>query len=135
LTYLWLIPVVGMYLWLLFSKTKQVSFLFIITFLSSFFIFSKLFTPQYWLWVLFLLPFLNVHKSKLLWAIVFSSSIATAITQFIYPLHYFDFLGFFYSQDKNFEYLFWIYLVEIGCMFITAILALKLCFEERKIKH
>lgn len=135
LTYLWMIPVAGMYLWLLLSKTKQLSFLFVITFLSSFFVFSKLFTPQYWLWVLFLLPFLNLQKSKLMWAIVVCASIATAITQYIYPLNYFDFLGFFYNQDKKFEYLFWIYLVEIFCMFITAILALKLYFEEQKIKH
>jgi hypothetical protein len=131
LTYLWLIPVVLMYIWLLFSKTKQLSFLFVVTFLTSFFLFSKLFTPQYWLWVLFLLPFFY-HQSKKYWALVISACLATAITQFIYPLHYFDFLGYFYSRNMDFEYLFWIYLVEIGCMGITAGVALFLYLQELK---
>lgn len=134
LTYLWIIPVSGMYIWLLFSKTKKPSFVFIITFLSSFFIFSKLFTPQYWLWILFLLPFLNLKNSKLTWAMIIFSSLATGITQFIYPLHYFDFLGFFYNENKDFEYLFWIYLVEITCMIITACLALSLIIKTKTVE-
>jgi hypothetical protein len=132
LTYLWMIPVALLYLWLLLSKTKQASFLFVITFLSSFFIFSKLFTPQYWLWILFLLPLINFGRSKLLWALVIFAALATAITQFIYPLHYFDFLGYFYSRNQDFEYLFWIYLIEISFMIITAILAFISYFRDRK---
>lgn len=135
LTYLWMIPVALMYLWLMFSKTKQASFLFIITFLSSFFIFSKLFTPQYWLWILFLLPFLNFGRSKLMWGMVIFAALATIITQFIYPLNYFDFLGYFYSRNQDFEYLFWIYLIEISFMILTAILALKLYFKETVVKN
>lgn len=132
LTYLWLIPVAGMYLWLLFSKTKQASFLFVITFLSSFFIFSKLFTPQYWLWVLFLLPFLPAKGSYSQWVMISTAALATAIIQFIYPLHYFDFLAFFYSQAKQYEYLFWLYILEISCMITTAILALVIYIKHLK---
>lgn len=39
LTYLWIIPVGAFYIWLWFSKTKQANFLFVITFLMSFFVF------------------------------------------------------------------------------------------------
>jgi hypothetical protein len=129
LTYLWIIPVGLMYLWLVLSKTKQAHFLFVITFLSSFFIFSKLFTPQYWLWVLFLLPFLPIRFKKY-WALVVTAALAAAITQFIYPLHYFDFLGYFYSQNTNFEYLFWIYQIEISGIILTALLAIALYLKE-----
>ena len=129
LTYLWIIPVGLMYLWLVLSKTKQAHFLFVITFLSSFFIFSKLFTPQYWLWVLFLLPFLPIRFKKY-WALVVAAALAAAITQFIYPLHYFDFLGYFYSQNTNFEYLFWIYQIEISGIILTALLAIALYLKE-----
>jgi hypothetical protein len=117
------------YLWLVLSKTKQAHFLFVITFLSSFFIFSKLFTPQYWLWVLFLLPFLPIRFKKY-WALVVTAALAAAITQFIYPLHYFDFLGYFYSQNTNFEYLFWIYQIEISGIILTALLAIALYLKE-----
>jgi hypothetical protein len=134
LTYLWIFPVSFLYLWLLFSKQKSDIFIFVIAFLSSFFVFSKLFTPQYWLWILFLLPFLQLNKSKIIWLVIGFASLATAITQFIYPLHYFDFLGYFYSENKGYEYLFWIYLVEITCMITTACLALRLIIKTNKIE-
>jgi hypothetical protein len=134
LTYLWIVPVGLMYGWLIFNKTKQASFLFVITFLSNFFIFSKLFTPQYWLWVLLLLPFI-ISRSKKYWGLVTLAALATLLTQFIYPLHYFDFLGYFYSRNINFEYLFWIYLLEILCMVLTAGLATKLYLDKIKIKN
>ncbi len=131
LTYLWTIPVTGIYLWLLFSKQQKASFIFVITFLTSFFVFSKLFTPQYWLWVLFLMPFLELKKSLLIWSMIILAVLATAITQFIYPLHYFDFLGYFYNQDKRFEYLFWIYLTEIFCMIAAALISIILLLKRK----
>lgn len=129
LTYLWIVPVGLMYLWLLLSKTKQANFLFVVTFLSSFFVFSKLFTPQYWLWVLFLLPFLPI-RSPIYWVLVVIAALATAIIQFIYPLNYFDFLGYFYSQNTDFEYLFWIYQIEITGIILTALLAVWMFWNE-----
>jgi hypothetical protein len=55
-----------------------------------------------------------------------------AIIQYIYPLHYFDFLGFFYNQDKQQEYLFWIYLLEIAGMILTSVNSAYLLTREFK---
>lgn len=131
LTYLWIIPVIIFYLWVFFSKQKRASFLFVIAFLTCFFVFSKLFTPQYWLWVLFLLPFIKFHKSVRVWSLVIFATLASGIIQFIYPLHYFDFVAYFYYQNKYFEYLFWIYLVAICYMLITAIIAVLLITKQK----
>lgn len=129
LVYLWVIPVSFWYLRLWFSKTKQAQFLFVIGFLTAFFVFSKLFTPQYWLWILFLLPFLDFRKKAVIAMTIFAG-LAAVLTQIIYPLNYFDFLYFFYNQNKEYEYLFWIYLIEIGFIVITAGIANKLLFKE-----
>ena len=135
LTYMWMIPVAALYIWQLLSKRKSASMLFVISFLIVYFFFSKIFTPQYWLWVLFLIPFLPFKKDFRLWGIALFGSLATAITQFIYPLHYFDFLGFFYNQAKQFEYLFWLYLGAIISMGITGMLALIALIKEQTIKN
>lgn len=82
--------------------------------------FSKLFTPQYWLWAVFLLPFLEMKKSVIYWGIITSAAIATLLMQYIYPLNYFDFLGYF-NNGTN-AYLFWVYELEMLFIILTGIL-------------
>lgn len=77
---------------------KEMGEIFLIIITLSTILFSKLSSPQYLIWFIFLLPLINFKKyiSNMKLALILIISLISAfLTQYIYPLNYSEFLSLF----------------------------------------
>lgn len=105
--YFWLLPIFLLYLKIYNNiKKKQLLFEYVFLIVLLFTIFSKILTPQYLLWFATLYPLLTFTRiSKRLYVGLLSIIlIVMLLTQFIYPLHYNELLGIFYTSGQQVEY-------------------------------
>ena len=107
--YFWLVPMSFFY-FKIYRNFKNQESVFPVAFLIIllFIIFSKILTPQYLFWFATLFPLLNFYKipSKLNAAPILIMIAALLLTQFIYPLHYNELLGIFYTSGQRAEFFF-----------------------------
>jgi len=120
--YFWIVPVTAFYGWLMKRLNNKYKFdaRVVMTIILLFLVTNKGVAPQYLLWFSLLFPLVTIKRSALskknegrplfnLWWIDLGLiAYASLVTQYIFPLHYSEFAGDFYSTGKP-EYLFWLY--------------------------
>lgn len=111
--YFWLIPLSVFYLWLFFKfKDKKCVFDINVCLLIAllFLLFSKILHHQYLLWFMLLLPLVSWSEilTHVRWIIlIFLTLLMTFVNQYIYPLHYSDWVFQLYVNG-TYSYLFWL---------------------------
>lgn len=108
--YFWIIPLIIVLIWFIRNNSHsqpKLDIYFCITIILLFLIFSKVFAPQYIIWVVTLLPmveFKNLINTN--WAInLFLVLSATFLFQYIYPLNYSSWLNSFSSPEVSFLFI------------------------------
>lgn len=95
------------------SKDKKFNEIFLLTITLATIIFSKLSSPQFLIWFVFLLPLVDfekfIHNTR--YSLILIISLITAfLTQYIYPLNYSEFLSFFSKSAPT--YIFYIFILK-----------------------
>lgn len=135
--YFWIIPIGLFYLWIFYKMKKNeakfdVSVCLLVALL--FLLFSKILHHQYTLWFMLLIPLLDV---KLLliqarWVIfLFLTLLASILHQYVYPLHYTEWIFNFYTTG-SYSYLFWLIALRNGIFIFLAVILL---VELRNLRH
>lgn len=105
--YFWLLPISFLY-FKIYRNFKNQELIFAASFLIilAFILFSKILTPQYLFWFATLYPLLDLQKmpKKLFIAATIILLVVQLLTQFIYPLHYNELLGIFYTSGQRPEF-------------------------------
>ena len=131
--YFWIVPLSIFYV-VLYKKVDKngelkIEAVFLIVLL--FIIFSKILTGQYIFWILTLLPLFR-YRQKLKTSFIMAFVVILAIvflTQYIYPLHYNELLGIFYTSQDQAEY-FLILLTRNIFLVTLFLLGWKLAFDK-----
>lgn len=108
--YFWMLPIFLFYLWLSLRKNIKFDIKVCITVVLLFLLFSKILHHQYTLWFMLLLPLLNFNlflKDKRFLVLFFLVLEMTFLNQFVYPLHYSQWVFELYLNGKH-SYLFWL---------------------------
>lgn len=122
--YFWVIPLAIFYIWIFrYLKNKSVKFEIVICaeIILLFLIFSKVFTPQYFLWFMLLIPLIDVRElfKNFEWVNLLVILLAAFLHQYIYPLNYGAWEGFYTTGNSS--YLFWLNFIRyllLGYLFI-----------------
>lgn len=126
--YFWILPLGAFYIFIHKNVKKfdelRVDFIFLI--ILIFLLFSKILTAQYLFWLLPLFPLLKFTKKT---SLIMVSAFVTILlivfaSQYIYPLHYNELLGIFYSSGQQAEY-FYVLLIRNILLIILFFLILK----------
>lgn len=109
----WILILGILYFIYLKNVDKKFNQIFLLTITLATIIFSKLSSPQFLIWFLFLLPLVDfkkfIHNTRYS-LILIASLAATFLTQYIYPLNYSEFLSSFSKGSPN--YLFYIFILK-----------------------
>jgi hypothetical protein len=131
--YFWIIPLGIFYIFLYKKVSKNgelmIEAVFLIVLL--FIIFSKILAGQYIFWILTLFPLFKYHlKLENLFVISFLVILAIVfLTQYIYPLHYNELLGIFYTSGNQVEYFYILFIRNIFLLILFA-LVWKMVFDK-----
>ena len=132
--YFWIIPLGIFYLSLYkkVSKNGELMIEAVFLILLLFIIFSKILTGQYIFWILALFPLFKYHqKLETLYVISFLIILFIVfLTQYIYPLHYNELLGIFYTSGSQVKY-FYILLLRNLLLLVLFVLVAKYAFEDK----
>jgi len=127
--YFWIVILADFYLWLYLKRQNLTRFdvLVPITILSLFLVFSKIVTAQYLMWFVLLLPLTTPRrwgKEQFFLTIVVLAVAMAGLSQYVYPLHYNELLGIFYTSG-GWAKVFWVLAIRNGLLVIFSYLVLK----------
>lgn len=129
--YFWIIPLAIFYIFLSTKKTLLKSLNIEVIFLTIllFVIFSKIITPQYLFWFIPLFSLFSWQKERV-YSLLGSFVVILAVvllTQYLYPLHYNELLGIFYTSGAQ-VHLFYLLLLRNILLVILFILIFRFVF-------
>jgi hypothetical protein len=134
--YFWVLPL-GLlnlfYFWKYRKGSHEINYQFIILNLLTFLIFSKVFSNQYWAWLLFLIPLLDLKTFvSRKWVInLFLILLTTILHTFIYPLNYSEWLRVL--NEKNLDFI--LVSAMLISSFILPVVAVRIAIDVFKNKE